>query len=277
MFYKGPDKFENKNEEGENPFLISFSDLMAALLVIFILSLIIMMIQLQRERDKVRLDKDKILSSIQELEKIQKDILKSMKHISFRENTLTQALHEIKSDLEKKDIHIEVSQNIIRIPEESLKFELGKYDIPESSNTIAFEIGNSLLNTLKKEKNLKILDTVFIEGHTDAVKNFKEMGNWKLSAERAISLWLFWTKKPGEFTKLSNLKNSKNKPLISVSGYAETRPIIFVEKDNLEEPRNRRIDLRFTILNSEKEAQKVYKKVNDLINQTKKIKEEILK
>lgn len=40
----------NAQGEEENPFLLSFSDLMASLLAIFILALIVMMVQLHRKK-----------------------------------------------------------------------------------------------------------------------------------------------------------------------------------------------------------------------------------
>jgi hypothetical protein len=49
MFRRSTDK-NPKNGEDENPFLLSFSDLMASLLAIFILALVVMMIQLHKQK-----------------------------------------------------------------------------------------------------------------------------------------------------------------------------------------------------------------------------------
>jgi flagellar motor protein MotB len=89
------------------------------------------------------------------------------------------------------------------------------------------------------------------------------MGNWGLSTYRAISLWLHWTDKPGRFVRLKTLKTSAlaegvgARPLISTSGYADTRPVdlsamsmaLPTEEGN---PADRRIDIRFTLASSDK-------------------------
>jgi flagellar motor protein MotB len=106
-----------------------------------------------------------------------------------------------------------------------------------------------------------LLDTVFIEGHTDSVPNNREMGNWGLSTYRAISLWKFWTETPGQLSELKRLHTipidpaQNPKPLISVSGYADTRSTHgLIDGKGLREdrPEDRRIDIRFTLVSSEK-------------------------
>jgi flagellar motor protein MotB len=104
------------------------------------------------------------------------------------------------------------------------------------------------------------LDTVFIEGHTDSVPNRREMGNWGLSTYRAISLWLYWTESPGTYAELKQLKSlaqDKERPLISISGYADTRPIGLdygrnASNNEIGNPADRRIDIRFTLASQEK-------------------------
>jgi len=110
-----------------------------------------------------------------------------------------------------------------------------------------------------------LLDTVFIEGHTDAVRNSKEMGNWGLSTYRAISLWLFWTESPGLCAGLKGLKtpardaSQSERPMVSVSGYGQTRPtglpppmLLNPNKPEGDNSADRRIDIRFTLAASEK-------------------------
>lgn len=108
---------------------------------------------------------------------------------------------------------------------------------------------------------------MFIEGHTDAVPNSALMGNWGLSTYRAISLWNHWTEDPGACSGLTGLRTiasneaKKTKPLISVSGYGETRPTDSSARQAPETPTadralgvsaDRRIDIRFTLAASEK-------------------------
>jgi flagellar motor protein MotB len=285
-----------KNGEEENPFLLSFSDLMASLLAIFILALVVMIIQLhlqkrkleedrknivvireqyekmlkekeflENERRRIKLVLEELRKSLNEIEITQNEVSSALEGVGQREKSLAGMLESIQSDLKKRGIEVLVAENgtVLRIPEYALSFELGEFSIQEQYINSADAIGAALLKALKNEENRKLLDTVFIEGHTDSVSNRRVMGNWGLSTYRAISLWLHWTENPGRFVRLKRLKTSAladgagERPLISTSGYADTRPTdlstfgvaLPIEVGN---PADRRIDIRFTLASSEK-------------------------
>jgi hypothetical protein len=86
-----------------------------------------------------------------------------------------------------------------------------------------------------------VVETVFIEGHTD--KSGGDNVNWPLSAERAVNTY---RRMVDNFPGLRALRNSDGREILSVSGYADTRPA--VERDDSEAfSINRRIDLRFVM------------------------------
>lgn len=253
----------------ENPFVLSFSDLMACLLALFILALIVTMLELQKRKEEVKREQDKIKitlkelnGSLQEIQTLQTGIAGALEGISQREQSLKSMLISIQEDLKRKGVEVIIAENhTLRILETGLSFELGKHDIRSSFEPNAKAIGEVLANSLEKEANRRMLDTVFIEGHTDAVQNSREMGNWGLSAYRAISLWNFWTLNPGELSRMKDLHNlpstpeQRPRPLISVSGYAETRsthPPEIAATLKPDRPEDRRIDIRFTLAASEK-------------------------
>ena len=254
----------------ENPFVLSFSDLMACLLAIFILALIVTMLELQkrkeellREQDKIKITLVELIGSLQEIQMIQSSIASALDGVSQRERSLTAMLGGIQEDLKERGVAVIVAENgsVLRIPEQGLSFALGKYEIPPASEPNAVVIGEALAHALEQETNRQMLDTVFIEGHTDAVQNSREMGNWGLSAYRAISLWNYWTLKPGKLSRMKDLRNlplnpeQRPRPLISVSGYAETRSTHSPELAAAmkpDRPEDRRLDIRFTLAASEK-------------------------
>jgi flagellar motor protein MotB len=309
---------DKRNGEEENPFLLSFSDLMASLLAIFILALVVMMIQLnlqkrkleedskkivvireeyeimlkekealEKERTRIRLVLEELRKSLNEIEATQREVVTALEGVGIREKSLTAMLEEIQKDLKAKGIEVIVSENgtVLRIPEKALSFGLNRFEIQERFRPAANLIGSVLLKALQNEQNRSLLDTVFIEGHTDAVPNRREMGNWGLSTYRAISLWLYWTDQPGNNAELKQLKSvakadgNTARPLISTSGYAETRPtgtplpepLVAEDPGN---PADRRIDIRFTLASQEKKdlaglkdkLQTMKSKTDELIN-----------
>jgi flagellar motor protein MotB len=258
-------QFPKKSEEGENPFLLTFSDFMASLLAIFILVLIVTLIELKKKEDRITIAKDELVEALKEIQSVQEKIAIALQSVSLREGSLAGMLRSFQNELTEQGIKVVLAENntVLRIPEQQLQFALGKYEVPPVHSSSANIIGRALLNALSKPENRALLDTVFVEGHTDSVPNSREMGNWGLSTYRAISLWNFWTEKSGELSGLKTLRtapadpNVAPKPLISVSGYADTRSTHgLIDGLSLKNERSedRRIDIRFTLVSSEKQS-----------------------
>ncbi len=224
---------------------MSFSDLMSALLVIFILATVALIIELTQKSEKID-------ASIQELQRAEE----------ARRNILL----DIKEDLAKENIIVEIVENdtVLRIPESTLSFESAKDTLPEDdkTQTEVAAIGDALHKAITKEERWKYLDTVFVEGHTDSVNIwYRGKGNWGLSTDRAVSIWKLWQEKNSLLPKLNELKNFNGQLLFSVSGYADTRRVDLVEKSEAQRARNRRIDIRFTVKKPKLED---YKKAKDV-------------
>ena len=251
------------NKDTENPYLLSFADLMAGILAIYMLVLIITLVELEKRKDELRVSKQELIESLEGIQRIQNGIVTALSGVVQREQALALILKEIQDDLKERGIEVVIAENstVLRIPEQQLQFALGKYNIPSKCTDAANAIGEVLLNSLNRDENRSLLDTVFIEGHTDSVPNNRGMGNWGLSTYRAISLWKFWTVNPGKLAELKNLYTlppdplQSSKPIISVSGYADTRSthdILNGKKLKKDRPEDRRIDIRFTLISSEK-------------------------
>jgi len=230
----------------ENPYWMSFSDVMAGLLVIFILASVILILQLMELQEQAEQERERLQEQVVEVEE---EISMLRKAEEVRRNILTEAA-EI---LQKRGIEVEVSENstVLRIPNQLLGFDTGADKIGPQYQETAFEIGQVLHELISKDDRAGYLDTVFVEGHTDSRPFYGRLcgskGNWCLSTFRAISLWQFWEQALPEQSRLGELENGENKTLFSVSGYAETRPVIENQKTESDFSKNRRIDIRFTI------------------------------
>ena len=230
--------FQNQDQiDEENPYWLSFSDLMSALLVVFILAAIALII---------------------ELTQTQKIIEQDIEELRNAEHTRKIILHEIKEELSSQNIRVELADNdtVLRIPESTLNFKSGHDNIPESEEIqkAVKAIGVALHQTINKsfsdinsKMRFKYLDTIFIEGHTDSVPSKRIKGNWGLSTYRAISLWEYWEEHLNLSPSFNEMINAYGQKLFSVSGYAESRRIQVVEDTPDQRRCNRRIDIRFTV------------------------------
>ncbi|GAC31729.1 OmpA/MotB family protein [Paraglaciecola polaris] len=215
----------------ENPYWMSFSDLMSGLLVIFILAAVALIIELTQKSQNID-------ASIAEFKKA--------------EEARSSILFDIKEELAKQNIHVEIVENdtVLRIPEGTLSFESAKDTLPQDETTQleVRAIGMALHKAITTNERWKYLDTVFVEGHTDSVGIwYRGKGNWGLSADRAVSIWKLWQTEIPVEPKLIELKNFNDQLLFSVSGYADTRRVDLTEETEEQRAKNRRIDIRFTV------------------------------
>lgn len=221
--------------EVENPYWVSFSDIMAGLLVIFILAVVYLVLQLYQVITINRETQEAVRNALAQLSQIEQ----------IRE----EMLEEIQVELSLLNIQVEIVEDstVLRIPEDQLYFDQGLYTVPENLEIVVGQIGEKILDAINRGNRLQFLDTVFVEGHTDSLPMAREMGNWGLSSYRAISVWNYWTGIPGELSELQALRNRKGEAVFSVSGYADTRRVNLQENTDEERRANRRIDIRFTM------------------------------
>ncbi len=229
--------FTTKKLDEENPYWMSFSDMMSALLMVFILASIILILQLMERQQEFK----------EQVKEFNQEILLLKKAEEVRRTILI----EVAEALQKEGINVEVSENhtVLRIPNELLGFDTGAFEIQPRYAQTAMTIGETLYKVINQDDRTDYLDTIFIEGHTDnrPLRGLLGKGNWGLSTFRSISLWQFWNERLDAEMMLDQMVNKDNAPLFSVSGYADTRPVIKEQMTESDYKKNRRIDIRFTI------------------------------
>lgn len=228
---------KNHEPEAEESYWISFTDLMTSLLFIFILAVMALMLQLTQQQSALAEQQTKFSEQVSTLQ--------------TAEVVRAQMLEEIQNELKAAGIEVLVTENnsVLSIPSALLGFDAASYDIEKSYEKVSLSIGKAISRAIRKEERLKYLDTVFVEGHTDNVvfDGLEGTGNWGLSTFRAISLWTLWDRKLPENARLDSMLNIENRPLFSVSGYGQTRPVTKSQDTEKQLAANRRIDIRFTI------------------------------
>ncbi len=243
-------QYNRLSDEG-NPYWISFSDIMAGLLIIFILACVVLIMKLTKmnqDMEERRVEVEKVIEEIQSVNALREEMLE-----------------EIKENLKARGITVEITENaaVLRVPDDQLYFDTLSWEIPQQKRSLVVEIGRVLHDAIMKNDRFRHVDTVFVEGHTDSRRAGQlEMGNWGLSTYRAIAIWKYWSEETDYGESLREMKNSDGQHMFSVSGYAETRRVELVEDCEESFRRNRRIDLRFSM---RKPVVADYKGVIDMI------------
>ena len=252
--------------QGGHNYLASVSDLVSALIFVFIIMLAVFAYQ---------------LADITEEQKAVTENLKA------HDATRHRMLREIDRQLRDSGIRVEVlhRQGVLRLSENSINFPSGSENpasehlqnvghlaraiavvapcyvanrggftvrgdanVPKYCQTAVDPSRDECPQETRQETSPWLLETLLIEGHTDDVpvaegRRFED--NLELSSIRAATVQrMIVACEPG----VDNLRNTNDYPILSTSGYGDGRPVSsFPEQTDETRRVNRRIDLRFLL------------------------------
>ena len=232
----------NKNiPQEESSYFMSISDIMSGLMFVFIIILAIFVV-------------DFMIAS--------KEFQDNIDKLQENQDMRSEMLSDVQSQLSNLniDVDIDIEHGVLRLNENAIRFTSGLAELnieqqnrlESVSHVLAIILPcygmNAPVNDVCMPRTKGKLDSIFIEGHTDNVpivgrlaKIFKN--NWELSTARAIYTYQEIT---GNEKVLTEMINTNEQPIISVSAYGEGRPVPghkHVRPTN--DPINRRIDVRF--------------------------------
>ena len=252
--------------QGGHNYLASVSDLVSALIFVFIIMLAVFAYQLANVKERLTKDKERLAAA---------------------DETRTRMLRDIRSRLEKAGMRVEVlaDQGVLRLSDNAINFPSGsETPVPEHHVNVgrlakaiaevvpcyvsrgraasasgaggeAFTSNGKALSycqppadpsayDCRKQEFPWLLETLLIEGHTDDVpvatgNRFRD--NLELSSMRAATVHrMIVVCEPG----VEHLLSTDDYPILSTSGYGYTRPATH-DPERIRD--NRRIDLRFLL------------------------------
>lgn len=219
--------------EADGGYLASASDLMIGLLFVFIILVVVLALEQQRQAAEAR-----------EARKGRKPPIIVVTETFGKET---------KEGNPTIEVHPETG--VLRLPEDML-FESGSAKLSPQGvlaiKRLALDLGKILPCYVAKPKKSCAknahndeIDTIFVEGHTDSRRLQRADGydNRKLSFDRATAVYNLLVE-PDQDSKLDLLQNVNGQSIFSMSGYADTRPVLGLDGLN---PKNRRVDLRIVL------------------------------
>lgn len=259
-------------EEGENYF-VSMTDMMVGVLFVFIIMLMTFALDFRRTTDTQE-DALKVAQEVaSRLDRLQADVRGEIGRLDKAQQDRRGLIADIRAQLAREglDVQIDEANGVLRLNEDAVRFAPGRADLVDANKENVGKIARVLARVLPKYAACRTpaaaaactppagaaIDTVFIEGHTDATGADAE--NWQLSTARAVATY---RELVAVAPTLRTLLNLHREEVISVSGYAATRPI---DARMVREAydRNRRIDLRFVMETDTRQGLEQILKVSD--------------
>lgn len=230
-----------KKEEKANPFGLSIGDLMAALLLLFVLLLMGVLLQLKEQVEK----QDNVVAKFDNLnDKLYDDLL-----------------DEFKDDL--KDWHATIDTTLsIRFEEPSLLFNNNKAILKDTFELILNNFFPRYLSVIQKEEYKDEISEIRIEGHTSSkglgTRDESYLSNLELSQMRAKNTlaYLFTIRSISEVQKAWCIKR------LTANGLSWSK-LIYKTNGKEDTERSRRVEFRVRI-----DAEKKLKELSELLKST---------
>lgn len=239
-------------EQDENYF-VSMTDMMVGVLFIFIILLMVFALNFRTQTD-VTEDQIKRLQDAtrqaqavaSRLEELQASVRSELNALDEANRVRADLLEDLRKRLLEMGLVVEVDEinGVLRLTEDAIRFDVDSAVLnaraTENVGKVATVLAAVLPTYTGGSERAAHVETVFVEGHTDVTGN--DRTNWELSTARAVNTYAELTRAA---PTLRALRNDDGKEILSVSGYASTRPVPRQPINNWAV--HRRIDLRFVM------------------------------
>lgn len=179
MLKKNKRKLVNNDEETN--FWVSYSDLMAGILIIFILLFVYKIYDFEEQKVEV-------LESQKEMETIKKELEDTRAEVLELSNTRNVIIELLQEEFENKHINIVVDPTTGAIKlQDSILFDLGESELKDNGKLFLEDFIPTYVEILLGNDEIKNeIAEIIIEGHTDNIGTY--IYNLELSQNRAFSV-----------------------------------------------------------------------------------------
>lgn len=228
----------SQSENHELSFWQSYSDMMAAMLLVFVLVLSGTLLQTQ----KVFEEKQKELNAQEELIEQQQDKLNKI--IGVRGNIVD----ALKTEFGETNLSISVDSQTGSITFDSnLLFETDKYDLSPEGKQFLHEFLPKYFDAILTDEFRDYIAEIIIEGHTDTDGGY--MYNLQLSQNRALAVASYCLS--DEQNIFSAQERDELRKIITANGKSWSDPVYSSDGRDIDKNASRRVEIKFRLKDDE--------------------------
>lgn len=246
---------KHKRDEEETSYWLSYSDMMAALLLIFILIISFTMLQSQSQYE----EKESELLAQQELvEQQQEQLEEQQEQLDKLIGIRKELIEALKEEFDGTDLSVTVDSKTGSIAlDSSILFDSGKYDLKATGEELLKKFLPKYINVLTHKEFSDYVSEIIVEGHTDSEGDY--LYNLELSQKRALSVSAFCL--DVNKSVLSEKKIAQVRQMITANGKSYSSPVL---DSNGKEDRNasRRVEFLFRLKDED-----MINQMSDILNQ----------
>ena len=239
---------KKKRHLEETSYWLSYSDMMAALLLIFVLIISFTMLQSQRryEQKQEELKQQQALVQSQQ-EQLQEQQEQLDKLIGIR----TELIEALKKEFDGTDLSVKVDEKTGSIAlDSSILFDSGQFALKASGEELLQKFLPKYIGVLTDKQFNDYISEIIIEGHY--------LYNLELSQKRALSVATFCLDENKKV--LSTAKITKLRKIVTANGKSFSNPIL--DKDGKEDQNaSRRVEFLFRLKDDE-----MINDISDILN-----------
>lgn len=215
-----------KKEQTDNSYWKSYSDMMAGLLLMFILIMTIALATVSEQAERLREHEEKYTKIIEKIDK-----------------ELKQEFPDIKTE-----------NGVMKFEQEEIVFEEGESVLLDQSKRFLSDFFPRYLAIVLKEENRPYIESIIIEGHTNT--NGTYMENLKLSQDRALAVANYCINDNSSVVASSELTELRK--LITANGRSFSE-LIYTEDGKEDKYKSRRVEIKVKL--SEEKRKDDYNKI----------------
>lgn len=249
----------NRVEDEEVSYWLSYSDMLAALLLIFVLIITFTMLQSKaqyEEKQQELLVQQEVVAEQQELVAKQQEIMEwQQEQLDRLIGIRAEVVESLQEEFDKTDLKVLVDAKTGTITFDSeVLFDYGRYELKPEGEAFLKEFLPRYFHVLLNSEYRSYIGEIIIEGHTDTQGSY--ISNLELSQKRALAVAAFCL--ADESNVLTTMDIHELRALVTANGRSYSTPV-YHEDGTINEKASRRVEVKFRLENEEmlKEALKV--------------------